>query len=121
VAGGLQLDQQFGNERGRMATALQRDRDRLGAEVGAAAARVSLRNEATAPSRCGGEVLGLYKVQNKSRDFFTSLITSMGTSQPCKVAPCFGPITLPICAAFHCVASRNVSVTSSENGMSGQA
>jgi hypothetical protein len=42
VAGGLQLDQQLGNERGRIATALQRGRDRLGAEVGAAAAGLEL-------------------------------------------------------------------------------
>ena len=42
MSGGLQLDQQLGNERGRIATALQRGRDRLGAEVGAAAARREL-------------------------------------------------------------------------------
>ena len=48
------------------------------------------------------------------------VITSMGTSQPAKLL-LLRADHAPICAAFHCVASRNVSVTSSENVVPRQA
>ena len=55
VAGGLQLDQQLGNERGRIATTLQRGREIVSALKSVPPRRaVSLRNDATAPSWCGG-------------------------------------------------------------------